>query len=226
MFSGLVQEVSLVLKAERQSEILKLTLKKPDSFVDLKEGESIAVNGVCLTLVHFDENSICFDLGPETLKITGWTCSNLKNKRLNLERSLSLQSALGGQILTGHVDEKALVKKIEKQTESLVLTVQIPPLFKKFVYPKGYLALNGVSLTVNQVKGLEIDFCLIPETLKRTNLSDVKAGDFLNFEVDYISRPMIQLLENQHKRFFALLLIFLLLLLSTLLICFILLWIS
>ena len=226
MFSGLVQAVSLVLKAERQSEILKLTLKKPDSFVDLKEGESIAVNGVCLTLVHFDEGILCFDLGPETLKITGWTCGSLKNKRLNLERSLSLQSALGGQLLTGHVDEKAFVKKVEKKSESLFLTVQIPPLFKKFVYSKCCLALNGVSLTVNQVKGLEIDFCLIPETLKRTNLSDIKAGGFLNFEVDYISRPVIQLLKNQSQRFFPLLIISSLLSLSALLICFILLWIN
>ncbi|MBC6415853.1 MAG: riboflavin synthase [Bdellovibrionales bacterium] len=204
MFSGLIQAVSFVLKTKSQENLLKLTLKRPDSFTSLEKGESIAVNGVCLTLVDFDKKSMSFDLAPETLKITGWREEKIKEETLNLERSLSLQSALGGQILTGHVDAKALVKKKEKKGESYFLTVQIPKSFKKFSPVKSYLALNGVSLTVNKVKALELEFCLIPETLKRSNLSKLKKGDLVNFEVDYMSRLIHCFLESQNQDFFSL----------------------
>lgn len=197
MFSGLIQEISSALKIEEQENLLKLFLKKPSAFSDLKKGESIAVDGVCLSLVDFDWDSMSFDLAPETLKVTGWKASWLKNKSFNLERSLSLQSALGGQILTGHVDGKALVQKIEKKGDSRLLFIEIPEEFKKFVFCKGYLALNGVSLTVNQVKDLKIEFCLIPDTLRRSNLSRVAEGDLLNFEIDYISRCLNSFIENK-----------------------------
>lgn len=196
MFSGLVQETSLALKIEERENLLKLFLKKPSAFSDLKKGESIAVDGVCLSLVDFDGSGMSFDLAPETLKITGWKASWLKNKSFNLERSLSLQSALGGQILTGHVDGKALVQKIEKKGDSRLLFIEIPEEFKKFVFYKGYLALNGVSLTVNQVRDLKLEFCLIPDTLRRSNLSTVAEGDLLNFEIDYISRCLNSFIEN------------------------------
>ena len=200
MFSGLVSEKSSVLEVKESESLLILILKRPDSFKELKTGESIAVDGVCLTLKSFDTQSMTFDLGPETLKITEWTAEKIKNKIFNLESSLTLQSALGGQILTGHVDALAQVIQIQKQGESCLLTVQIPKRFKSFIWEKGYLALNGVSLTVNKIKRTKVDLCLIPETLKRTNLSLLKAGDSLNFEVDYMARSSIHIIHSFYKK--------------------------
>ena len=200
MFSGLVTAKSSVLEIKECESLLKLILKRPDSFKELNTGESIAVDGVCLTLKSFDEQGMAFDLGPETLKVTGWTAEKIKHKTFNLEPSLALQSAIGGQILTGHVDGLTVVTQAKKEGESCLLTVQIPKKFKKFIWEKGYLALNGVSLTVNKIKREKIDICLIPETLKRTNLSLVKEGDSLNFEVDYMARSSIHAIYSFYKK--------------------------
>ena len=200
MFSGLVTAKTSVLKIKEQDSLLELNLKRPQSFEKLKIGESIALNGICLTLKSFDDQSMNFDLGPETLQVTGWTAEGLKNKVLNLELSLTLKDTVGGQILTGHVDGLAVVTQFKKQGESYFLTVQIPKKFKKFIWEKGYLALNGVSLTVNKIKGTKVDLCLIPETLKQSNLSLIKIGDSLNFEVDYMSRSSVQSIYNFYQK--------------------------
>ena len=191
MFSGLVEQTSSVFKVSKKEDLLQLKLERPSSFPSVQTGDSFCVDGLCLTLESFDKQSLAFSLGPETLKITGWTPQKIKNKTVNLERSLTLQSALGGHFLTGHIDGLAQVQKLEKKGKSLLLTVLIPGPFKKFFWKKGYIALNGVSLTVNKIKGRSLEVCLIPETLKRSNLSQVKEGDDLNFEVDYLSRFFI-----------------------------------
>ena len=200
MFSGLVTAKSSVLEVKECESLLELVLKRPYNFKELKTGESIAVDGVCLTLKSFDEQSMAFDLGPETLQVTGWTAGKIKSKVFNLEPSLTLRSAVGGQVLTGHVDGLTVVAQSKKQGESCLLTVQIPKKYRKFIWEKGYLALNGVSLTVNKMKRAKIDICLIPETLKRTNLSLVKEGDSLNFEVDYMARSSIHVIHSFYKK--------------------------
>ena len=191
MFSGVVEQVSPAMAVKTQGSLLKLILKRPVLYKSLKEGESISVDGVCLTLEKFDKKIMTFGLGPETLRITGWTVKKLKGRKFNLERSITLQSTIGGHLLTGHVDGLACVSHITKEGRSRFVKVQIPKQFKKFFFKKGYIALNGVSLTVNQIKGRTLELCLIPKTLKLTNLSSVQLGDFLNFEVDYMSRLFI-----------------------------------
>lgn len=200
MFSGLVTAKSSVLEFKERKYLLELILKRPASFKELKAGESIAVDGVCLTLKNFDEQSMTFDLGPETLKVTGWTADKLKNKIFNLEQSLTLRDMIGGQILTGHVDGLAIVTQSKRHGESCLLTVQIPKEFKKFIWKKGYLALNGVSLTVNAIKNTKISFCLIPETLKRSNLSFAEESDKLNFELDYMARSSIHAIQILYQK--------------------------
>ena len=200
MFSGVVDQTSLVLKAKTQSGVIQLTVKRPSSYTSLKEGESINVEGLCLTLEKFNNKAMLFSLGPETLKITSWTPLKLKNKILNLERSLTLQIAVGGHLLTGHVDGLALVQKVKKQGSSVIFQIKIPKGFKAFFLKKGYIALNGVSLTVNNVKENILEICLIPKTLELTNLSHIKKGDMLNFEVDYMSRLFIHGFEALYKK--------------------------
>ena len=191
MFSGLVEALSPVLGLKVKNKLLQITVKRPSSFCDLKIGESVSVNGLCLTLEQFNKTKMLFSLGPESLKITGWKAKHLKAKSLNLERSLTLQSLVGGHIVTGHVDDLALVTAVKKQGESRILTVKIPSEFKNFFWKKAYITLNGVSLTINQVKKCHLELCIIPQTLKATNLSLVKKGDSLNFEVDYMTRPLV-----------------------------------
>ena len=207
MFSGLITATSSCLKAEQKASSIRLVLQKAPEWTNLKKGESIAVDGVCLSLVDFDQNSMSFDLAPETLKITGWTTDKLQEKTFNLESSLSLQSALGGQILTGHVSGLARVLSFKSEGESYLLKVQIPKKFKDFVIPKGYLALNGVSLTANQIKGNMVSLCIIPETLKQTNLSQIKEGDLLNFELDYLPSSLTYSLKKSFKNFLIVLIL-------------------
>ena len=191
MFSGLVDQTSSVLKAKSQSSCIQLVLKRPSAYRSLQVGESISVEGLCLTLEKFDKKTMCFSLGPETLKTTGWTPSKLKGRVFNLERSITLKSAIGGHLLTGHVDGQVLVKQAKKQGDSLTVQLEVPKEFKNFFFKKGYIALSGVSLTVNGIKKGLIEVCLIPKTLELTNLSQIKKGNFLNFEVDYLSRLFV-----------------------------------
>ena len=200
MFSGLVMAQSDVLEVKEYESLLELRLKRPVNFKNLQNGDSIAVDGVCLTLKSFNEESLVFDIGYETLKITGWTKDKLKTKVFNLEASLTFQDKLGGQVLTGHVDGQALVMDTKKQGDNFLLKVKVPEEAVAFILNKGYLALNGVSLTVNAIHKGVVELCLIPETLKRSNLSLIQQGDCLNFELDYMSRPSIHAMQIFYKK--------------------------
>lgn len=200
MFSGLVDQTSLAVHVKSLSKSIRLALERPLAYKSLKEGESLCMDGICLTLESFNKKTMSFTLGPETLKITKWTPQKIKKKVFNLERSLSLQSMVGGHLLTGHVDGLALVQKVEKQGESLLVQVKVPLEFKPFFWKKSYIALNGVSLTVNDVQGACISLCLIPKSLELTNLSYIKEGDCLNFEVDYMSRLFVHSFEAFCKK--------------------------
>ena len=136
MFSGLVEGLAPVLDVKAIGRGLRLCLKKPASFRSLKEGESLCVDGLCLTLESFDKKSLRFFLGPETLKITKWKAQDLKGWIFNLERSLSLQSRIGGHLVTGHIDGLARLKQITKQGDSRIAQIQIPPNYKKFFLEK------------------------------------------------------------------------------------------
>ncbi len=196
MFSGLVEATASFLSVQKSQQVLRVALNRPKSFKSLKEGESIAVDGVCLTLESFDSKKMLFALGAETLKITKWNEKKLKNKVFNLEKSLTLKSALGGNLMTGHIDGLAQVKEIKKKGESRLLSLTIPIKYKKFFCKKGYIGLNGISLTINEINGCHLEVCLIPKTLKLTNIHLVKQGDFLNFEVDYFTRITVNYLKN------------------------------
>ncbi len=191
MFSGIVETTTLSLNVQKSKQILQIALKRPKSFKSLKEGDSLSVDGVCLTLEKFDSKKMFFDIGLETLKITKWNKKKLENKIFNLERSLTLKSALGGHLMTGHIDGLAHVKKVKKKGASTLLSLEIPTKYKKFFWKKGYIGLNGLSLTINEIKGNCLEVCLIPKTLKLTNISLVKEGGFLNFEVDYFTRIVV-----------------------------------
>ncbi|MCY4512260.1 MAG: riboflavin synthase [Bdellovibrionales bacterium] len=201
MFSGIVTECLPCLKVYQESSILRIEFHRPLSFQDLSEGDSICVDGVCLTVEKLSGKEMIFALGPETLKITQWKKKDLKNKIFNLEKALTFHQTLGGHLVTGHVDQVARVSEYHKEGMSVLLNVELPKGFEKFFWKKGYITLNGVSLTVNTISQQILSVCLIPKTLEKTNLSDLKVGDQVNFEVDYFARFFVHGFEHLKSQF-------------------------
>jgi riboflavin synthase len=199
MFSGIVEAVADILRAEEAPGVLRIRVARPASFDDIKLGDSIAVDGVCLTVEKFDPQTLTFALAPETLKVLNWKtskASELAGRKLNLERSLRFGDRIHGHLVTGHVDSLAVVTKAQTEGESFFLDVEIADSVLPYVWKKGSLTLNGVSLTVNELQKKSVSVCLIPETLKRTNLGALKVGDFVNVEPDYMARAVLRGVET------------------------------
>lgn len=201
MFTGIVKSVCPVLEVTEHKEQLKIRVEKPNQpdFSNLKTGDSVAVDGVCLTLEECLPETIRFHLAYETLKITGWDKEKLHNRKVNLEPALKMGDFIGGHFISGHVDEMAEVLKCTKKGDSLLMEIRIPDEFKNYFWNKAFITLNGVSLTVNEVKDSRLSICLVPETLKRTNLSDQVVGSLLTFEVDSWSRALVSSLKISGK---------------------------
>lgn len=179
MFTGLIEETALV---EAQGGGT-LRVKKPKIFDDLKLGSSIAVNGVCLTVSDLTEREMEFDLSPETLYVT--TLGTLKTGDLvNLERPLPMHGRLDGHVVQGHIEGVASVEDLHHGE----LWIDLPPELSKSVIYKGSITVDGVSLTVAAKKGNRIRMALIPETLVRTTLGNLKNGNRVNIETDMIGK--------------------------------------
>ncbi|MES2768940.1 MAG: riboflavin synthase [Bdellovibrionota bacterium] len=199
MFTGIVESTTQINRLEKNGSVYQILVQKPESFDDLKIGDSIAVNGVCLTVEKFDNQTIEFAIGPETLSITKWENSLQKDMLMNLERSLRFGDRVHGHLVTGHVDGIGQIVDTLNNDGTLFFAVQIPDEFKKYVWKKGSLCVSGVSLTVNEVDGDVVSFYLIPETLKKTNLRDIKAGDLVNLEFDYMAKAAIHFQEMSRQ---------------------------
>lgn len=212
MFSGIIEANEKVLSYTPQNQTALLEIKKPKNFNDLKAGDSISVNGVCLTIEQFDEEKILFCVGPETLKVTGWS-EDLVGVALNLERSLKYGDRVHGHFVQGHVDAVGKVDVSEPDGDAWRLVVKVPISLINYVWNKASLSINGVSLTVSEVVkissgndtkndtedgryGALARVMLIPETLRRTNLSDLKKGDFVNLEADMMAKSVASMSEK------------------------------
>lgn len=198
MFSGIIEAKSKVLEFQKlgpenqETSLARIQIIKPKEFNDLKSGDSIAVNGVCLTVESQTETAVQFALGAETLKITSWDETLLRNQELNLERSLRLGDRVHGHFVTGHVDAQAEVTHLSDQAGSWILQIKIPQRLSAYVWAKGSLAINGVSLTINSIENDILSFCLIPETITRTNLSSLAVGSKVLIEVDTFARALVR----------------------------------
>ncbi len=197
MFSGIIENTGLVLAAQQTSDLVRIQVQRPPSFDDLKLGDSIACDGVCLTLEKDQEGQMQFALGLETLKITRWDLSKLEGRILNLERSLRFNDRIHGHLVSGHVDGIGHIQEAHSSSEGLFLKIEVPADLKKYFWPKGSIAINGVSLTLNGVNDQFVDVYLIPETLKRTNLKNLKTGDVVNLEVDWMARGLIHAVKER-----------------------------
>lgn len=190
MFSGIIETPVQLLQIQKLADVCKIQVQKPAYFDDIKLGDSVAVNGVCLTVEEFTTDFLQFTLGEETLKITGW--SEQMPTTLNLERSLRLSDRIHGHLVTGHVDAVGKVVHLDTKTETLEIHIQMPREFLKYVWKKGSLCLNGVSLTINDIQDDVLSFYLIPETLKKTNFSNVRLNDSINLEFDVMAKILLR----------------------------------
>ncbi|ASD62816.1 riboflavin synthase [Bdellovibrio bacteriovorus] len=195
MFSGIVESVMPIESSEELTNAYRIKIKKPSEFNDIKLGDSIACDGACLTVEAFDDQTMTFALAAETIKVLEWNPQSWLGKQVNLERSLRFGDRIHGHLVTGHVDSLGTVTRADLEGESFFLDVKVADTILPYVWKKGSVTLNGVSLTVNELAGSVVSVCLIPETLKRTNLGLLKPGSRINVEPDYMARAIQRSLE-------------------------------
>ncbi|MFA5388421.1 MAG: riboflavin synthase [Candidatus Omnitrophota bacterium] len=187
MFTGIIEEIGVVkgITKTGTGALLKISAEKVHSGV--KIGDSVSVNGACLSAVDIKGNILSFDVMPETLKKA--TLGELKtNDPVNLERSIIADARLGGHFVTGHVDYKGRIVALAEKSEGTGFKISLPQGFSKFVVEKGSVALDGVSLTVAAVSKDDFTVYLIPHTLKNTTFYRKGKGDFVNVETDIIGK--------------------------------------
>ncbi|MBU1912245.1 MAG: riboflavin synthase [Candidatus Omnitrophica bacterium] len=187
MFTGIIEEVGVVKGISRTGTGALLKIKAEKVHSDAKIGDSICVNGSCLSVTEISGNILSFDVIPETLKRT--TSANLKiNDLVNLERSMKADARIGGHFLTGHVDYKGSIADMSRKSDGAGYKISLPKEYAGFVVEKGSVGLDGVSLTVASVTKEDFTVYLIPQTLKSTTFSAKKKGDFINVETDIIGK--------------------------------------
>jgi riboflavin synthase len=193
MFTGIVEETGQVLSFAPKADAWELVVSARAVLSDLAAGDSIAVNGCCLTATRFDGESLRFDLLDETRRLTNF--ASLRSGALvNLERSLRFGGKIGGHFVTGHIDATGEIEVFEARGKDHYLRVAVPESFTRYVVPKGSIALEGISLTIAEVTDASLAVWLIPTTMAVTNLRDKRVGDRVNLEFDLLGKHVEKLL--------------------------------
>jgi len=193
MFTGLIEETGVLLSLDRSDFGARLTLRAPLAVQDVRLGDSIAVNGCCLTVVAHEAEALSFDLLGETLARTNLGLL-VPGAPLNLERALAAHARLGGHFVQGHVDATSAVAAFEPVGADHRLEILLPREFARYVAFKGSIAIDGISLTVAEVRETSFVVWIIPHTLAATNLRTTKAGDLVNLEFDLLAKYVERLL--------------------------------
>lgn len=195
MFTGIITDVGSVRAVDRQGET-RFEINTAYDVATIDIGASIAHCGVCLTVIDKGAGWYAVQASAETLNVTtlgGWTAGT----PVNLERAMKLGDELGGHIVSGHVDGVATVVDIRPDGESLRFTFESPPELERYVASKGSVALDGVSLTVNEVEGRRFGICIIPHTQHATNFGQLQVGDKVNMEIDMLARYVARLVGRE-----------------------------
>ncbi len=188
MFTGIIQHTG---HFERQET--RVSIQSDMDLSDVAAGDSIAVNGVCLTALN--NSSLEFDLGPETLTKT--TLGNLEQGAIvHLEKALRMSDRLGGHFVQGHIDDVGQVAYLERLGDSLEIGFKAPKEIIRLCIPKGSIAVNGVSLTINHIREHLFTVCLVPHTLEKTKLGDLQVGEKVNLENDMLVKTLFQMHFN------------------------------
>jgi riboflavin synthase len=193
MFTGLIEAVGGVIGMVPTSSGFRLSIGTPLA-ADLRDGDSVAVNGVCLTVTTRDDSAWTADIGPETARVT--TLGSLvPGQSLNLERSMRADGRFGGHFVQGHVDGIGVVESVQEDGESHWIAVRIPGELEALLIPRGSIAIDGVSLTIARLEHGMVHVMIIPFTWEHTTLSSLGAGDRVNLECDMVGKYVARSLE-------------------------------
>ena len=197
MFTGIVQGRGEIVSIESGNEITTLRIRVP-STEGLAIGASISIDGVCLTATEFAEGIVSFDVIPETFEKT--TLGELEVGGLvNVERSLRYGDEVGGHLLSGHIIGRGLISKADRVGDGAPYTILSPPDVRKYIVSKGYVGIDGISLTIGDVHDDGFDLHLIPETLRLTTLGEKQAGDAVNLEIASTTMMIVETVERMMK---------------------------
>jgi len=193
LFTGIVEEVGTISQIKQQSDTTVMTINCQEILSDIHIGDSISVNGVCLTVTSFNAQSFTVDIVRGTSAITLFHTMKA-GTQVNLERALLPTTRLGGHFVSGHIDTSVSVKRIQHNEKTYIIELELPPQFKNNVIPKGSIAVNGVSLTIFELTN-SITLNIIPETVRSTMLNTLKTGDKVHIEFDMLGKYIL----NQTK---------------------------
>jgi len=196
MFTGIVEGIGDVIRVRKGSKKIEITIVLP---FELNEGDSLSVDGVCLTAKEVSGNIAKFDAVSETIDKT--TLKFIREgKKVNLERGMKVDGFFGGHIVTGHIDGVGRIRKFRKGVEESLLEIEYPNDLAPYIAKKGSIAIDGISLTIADVENETFSINIIPYTIERTSLKFKKAGDYVNIEVDIIARYVKRIMEVNDGR--------------------------
>ena len=198
MFTGIIEELGTVASVKALDDSIRLEIKGSLVMEDLSQGESVSVNGVCLTAAELTPQGFIADVMLETLNHSSLS-GIAEGERVNLERAMSGDGRFGGHVVQGHVDGVAEIISREPSANWEVVKVRIPSGLSKYVVHKGSITFDGVSLTVNEISGDVVSLSLIPETLRLTTLGTKQVGDKLNVEADILAKHIEKLIEARSQ---------------------------
>lgn len=194
MFTGIVQGVGEVITKTSHNTVTSMTIKLPN-VNSLAIGASVSINGVCLTVVSLDSNIVQFDIIDETLKRTNLGDISVGDF-VNIERSLKFGDEVGGHVLSGHIFDTGIINSKAKKGDQMSLSILAPPSIQKYLTEKGYIAIDGISLTVGEIKDGCFDLHIIPETMRLTILDSKEVGDIVNIEIDSNTQLIVETIER------------------------------
>ena len=195
MFTGIISAIGRISSVDRQDGQARVGLAADElDMAGVQLGDSIAVNGVCVTVIEFDTAGFSADLSRETLELTTLGQADVGTS-VNLERALALGASLGGHMVTGHVDGVGVVKSVTPDAGSVRLTIEAPEQLERYIAQKGSVCIDGVSLTVNGVDGAVFELMIVPHTQLATIIDQYEPGTLVNLEVDMIARYLERLMQ-------------------------------
>ncbi len=195
MFTGIIEEVGKVISVRKGAHFCVLTVAANTVLDDVHLGDSIATNGVCLTVTEFTKQTFCADVMPETLQRS--SLGSLRSgSSVNLERAMATNGRFGGHIVSGHIDGTGIIRSIKEDDNAVWYTIDAAPEITRLIVEKGSIAIDGISLTVASVAAASFSVSIIPHTRAQTNLSTKRVGDVVNLENDCIGKYVERLLGD------------------------------
>lgn len=196
MFTGIVQGVATIREVSTAPGLNTYAIQLPaDRTEGVTIGASVSINGACLTVTRQEGDCLYFDAMQETLRLT--TLGKLtQGDRVNFERAARIGDEIGGHLLSGHVHTTATVASIERPENNVTIEFEVPEAWARYIFPKGYIAINGASLTIGEVAGNRFNVHLIPETLRATTFGDIREGDVVNIEIDSQTQTIVDTLDR------------------------------